>query len=87
MIVDQSKLYYYYNFYFSNYRHNTRKYEQVHSDHLHRRIHRRSYKIPAKSYMLNRDNSEMCAIMNGNDNNGGINGGNGGQEDNFFSFD
>lgn len=37
--------------------------------------------------MLNRDNSEMCAIMNGNDNNGGINGGNGGQEDNFFSFD
>lgn len=69
------------------FRHNTRKYEQVHSDHLHRRIHRRSYKIPAKSYMLNRDNSEMCAIMNGNDNNGGINGGNGGQEDNFFSFD
>lgn len=72
-------------FYHLNCRHNTRKYEQVHSDHLHRRIHRRSYKIPAKSYMLNRDNSEMCALMNGNDNDGG--GGGGGQEDNFFSFD
>ncbi|KPM06676.1 hypothetical protein QR98_0051540 [Sarcoptes scabiei] len=46
------------------FRHNTRKYEQLYSKDLHRRIHRRSYKIPAKSYILNRDNSEMCALMN-----------------------
>ena len=55
------------NFRFTSHRHNTRKYEQVHSDELHRRIHRRSYRIPAKSYVLNRDNNEMCAAMNAND--------------------
>jgi len=46
------------------FRHNTRKYEQVNSENLHKRIHRRLYSIPAKSYALHRDNNEMCAIMN-----------------------
>lgn len=49
-------------------RHNTRKYEQVHSDNLHRRIHRRAYTIPAKSFMLNRKNSETCTLMHGGTN-------------------
>jgi hypothetical protein len=51
-------------FYLNSFRHNTRKYEQVNSENLHKRIHRRLYSIPAKSYALHRDNNEMCAIMN-----------------------
>ncbi|RWS08553.1 hypothetical protein B4U79_03836 [Dinothrombium tinctorium] len=44
-------------------RHNTRKYERVNSLKTGRRIHRRNYVIPAKSFALNRDNNEMCSIM------------------------
>ena len=47
-----------------SFRHNTRRYEQVQSEKLHRRIHRRFYKIAPKSYALHRDNNEMCSIMN-----------------------
>ncbi|XP_054166757.1 microsomal triglyceride transfer protein-like isoform X2 [Oppia nitens] len=49
------------------FRHNTRKYERVNSDSLHRRIHRRMINIPAKSYAMHRDNNEMCALMNSDD--------------------
>ncbi|RWS27644.1 hypothetical protein B4U80_04809, partial [Leptotrombidium deliense] len=44
-------------------RHNSRKYESVNSPKADRRIHRRNYVIPAKSFALNRDNNAMCSIM------------------------
>jgi len=47
-----------------NIRHNTRKYEQVNSAKVTRRIHRRNYEIPAKSYPLHKDNNLMCSLMN-----------------------
>ncbi|XP_015785984.1 microsomal triglyceride transfer protein [Tetranychus urticae] len=46
------------------FRHNTRKYEQIDSDKVNARIHRRNYYIPAKSFAFHRDNNEMCALMN-----------------------
>lgn len=46
------------------FRHNTRKHEQINSENLHKRIHRRLYTIPAKSYALHRDNNNMCSAMN-----------------------
>ncbi|KAI1285814.1 Microsomal triglyceride transfer protein large subunit [Halotydeus destructor] len=44
-------------------RHHARKFEQVDSDKVHRRVHKRSYTIPAKSFALHRDNNEMCSAM------------------------
>lgn len=41
-------------------RHNTRKYEQVSEDGVHRRIHRRNYLFPAKSYALHPKIQEVC---------------------------
>lgn len=48
-------------------RHNTRKYEQVNEEQVHRRIHRRNYLFPAKSYALHPKIQEVCQTLSGDD--------------------